>query len=221
MHCKGSVCAEAHNNRLSSVFLICLFSLCFSLMRDTWKTLFFFWLPHPRCHSEMFFMFVLLCLHLFLSWSLSFCSHSSPPTFLATGNKKKKKKRKTTSPVKPAPCLYPSISLRLLLSQSLSPRLRSTGCLLDLWLCPAEWTEHANVTKQPTRDRTGIWAVMTHASSECDKCIWVKRWSPRRIVPLQCYNMATITTGTLQGREIVSVTASASSCPSQPTQSHI
>lgn len=127
-------------------------------------------------------MFGLLCLHLFFS-SLSCCSHSLILYQLS------KPEAKNTSPVKLAPCHYPSISFYLSKSQSLSLCLLpmvvfSLLCLLNLWICLAERTEHANVTKQPTRDCTGIYAGMTHTSSECDKCIWVKRWSPRHIVPL-------------------------------------
>ncbi len=83
--------------------------------------------PHPLPFWN-FFMFVLLCLHLFFS-SLSCCSHSPLPTFLARGKK--------TSPMKPAPCVYPSTSLLVFVSvsQSMSP----FDCLSSQFVVLSGW----------------------------------------------------------------------------------
>lgn len=134
--CKDAGCTAAHNNNLLSV--------CFS-HRDTWKI-------SLTCPLSLwnFFMFSLLCLRLFFS-RLSCCSHSSKLALLA--------RSKNTSQKKPARCLYPFRIFLCLrhwgyVSIWLHPFLLCR--LLNLWLCLAEGTQHVNVTKQPTRDCTGI-----------------------------------------------------------------
>lgn len=91
-----------------------------------------------------------LFLRLFFS-RLSCCSHSSKLALLA--------RSKNTSQKKPARCLYPFRIFLCLrhwgyVSIWLHPFLLCR--LLNLWLCLAEGTQHVNVTKQPTRDCTGI-----------------------------------------------------------------
>lgn len=142
--CKDAGCTAAHNNNLLSV--------CFShlsILPHTWNMKVFFDLPQPLSLWN-FFMFSLLCLRLFFS-RLSCCSRSSKLALLA--------RSKNTSQKKPARCLYPFRIFLCLrhwgyVSICLHPFLLCR--LLNLWLCLAEGTQHVNVTKQPTRDCTGI-----------------------------------------------------------------
>ena len=211
MHCKGSVCTEAaHNNLSLGLLFSSVYSLCASPSCVIHERL--LRVAPPPCHSEISSC---LCYFVFISFSQVF--HAAA-TRLYQLSEPEAKTLPLCSQLPAFTPPYPSVCLCLSHSVHVFIPLAVFSICGSVW--PSE-RSHADVTKQPTRERTGIQAVMTHASSECDKCIWVKRWSPRHIVPLQCWNMATITTGTLQGREIVSVTASASSCPSQPTQSHI
>lgn len=62
--------------------------------------------------------------------------------------------------------------------------------------------EGRRATERPTRDCTGIRAVMKHTSRECDKWIWAKRRSPRRVVPPECWNMPATAAESLQRRDV-------------------
>lgn len=123
-----------------SVFLICLFSLCFSLMRDTWKTS--PGSPTP-CHSEISSC---LCYSVFFSFAQVFHAVA-----ILLYQLSKPEAKKNISPVKPAPCLYPSIPFCLSLSTS------PFDCLSSQFVALSGRVNGArHVTKQPTRDCTGI-----------------------------------------------------------------
>lgn len=116
-----------------SVFLICLFSLCFSLMRDTWKTS--PGSPTP-CHSDISSC---LCYSVFFSFAQVFHAVAILLYQLSKPEAKKTFPQWNQLPAFTSP--FPSVCL--------CPRLHSTVCLLNLWLCLAEWTEHAMWLSSP------------------------------------------------------------------------
>lgn len=139
MHCKGTVCTAAHNNQPLVLFFSSVYALCAS----------------PSCviHERLLrvspppaiLKFLHVCVTLFFSFAQVF--HAVAILLYQLS----KPEAKNISPMKPAPCLYPSIPFCL--SSSTSP----FDCLSSQFVALSGRVNGArHVTKQPTRDCTGI-----------------------------------------------------------------
>lgn len=203
----GVAVHKPHSLCFSHLFILCVLFPFARYLKDFCR------MPHPLSFWK-FFRSLLLFFIFFFSKSFNVvatlvCQLSKPEA--KTLLQRSQLPALTTPPP-------PHLSVFLCLMPSASP-FRCLLYLSNLWFdAPSEWSMPMWLSILPGT------VQVSRAKDDAQKLeAWQMHLSRTlSIVPLECWNMATITRGTLGVSGIVSVTATASSsCPSRAVQSHI